>query len=269
MTSAEPLDSVQTFTGRQVRGCEENAMNNWDRIFSETAPEILESAIQMGERLGARGYRWEVTKYFLGWGVPLYLEALKNALGSSEASTLIPEFLGKLDDAIQTRPPGEESFPADELLSLVEEIKQSQATELEEAAGAGGSSADAEAGDKGAGKDTEETLEYQIAEAAFNIVRVAFTVGRSQFSAKAAGEAATWILASSCSSFLRGLEVNVGEEDAELLRPGFFSRLRHELREQYEEIAGYPLSHFLEIAGSMGRKWIQLSTDDELNSQTD
>ena len=43
-------------------------------------------------------------------------------------------------------------------------------------------------------------------------------------------------------------------------RPLFFSRLRHELREQYQEIEGYPLSHFLKIAASIGKKWLQLTT---------
>ena len=109
-----------------------------------------------------------------------------------------------------------------------------------------------------------ESIENQIAEVAYNIVRVAFTVGDNQFKPEAAGEAATWIFAMASSSFLRGLEIGMGEEEAILCRPGFFSRLHHELREQYQEFQNYPLSHFINIAGSIGKQWMQLSTEGDL-----
>jgi len=32
-------------------------MPDWDQIFSDTAPEMLEGAIQLGEKLGGAGFR--------------------------------------------------------------------------------------------------------------------------------------------------------------------------------------------------------------------
>ncbi|MFC1500663.1 hypothetical protein ACFL6T_06590, partial [Candidatus Zixiibacteriota bacterium] len=71
--------------------------------------------------------------------------------------------------------------------------------------------------------------------------------------------AATWILAMASSTFLHAFDITYGEERAARLHPAFFSRLRHEIREQYEEIPGFPLAHFLDIASSIGKKWLQLS----------
>lgn len=233
-------------------------MNDWEKIFSETAPGILNGAIQMGQQLGEANFRWEVSKYFLGWGVPVYLAALQNALGSDETGALIPAFLEQLESAIHLRAEEDAFFPEEEFLQLVEGIRNSEiwlhAPSVEER----GTAAEEEAA--GERREGNIPIEFLVAETAYNIVRVAFTVGKDQFAGPARGEAATWILAASISSFLRGLELNLGEETAERFRPGFFSRLRHELREQYREIEGYPLSHFLDIAASIGRKWLQLTT---------
>jgi hypothetical protein len=234
-------------------------MNDWDRIFSETAPGILNGAIQMGQQLGEAGYRWEVSKYFLGWGVPVYLAALHNALGQEEAGALIPAFLGQLESAIRHRAEQDDLFPENEFLLLVESIRNNQLW-LESA----GEEDEEEQADQESEipkrPEGDIPMEFLVAETAYNIVRVAFTVGYDQFQQDDRGEAATWLLAASSSSFLRGLELSLGEEEAERVRPGFFSRLRHELREQYQEIEGYPLSHFLEIAASIGKKWLQLTT---------
>jgi hypothetical protein len=240
-------------------------MSDWNSIFGQTAPGLLEGALQMGHQLGESEYHWEVSKYFLGWGVPVYLAALTNALGEEEASALVPDFLRELEAAIHAHSAEDDQFPEDEFIDLVESIRQ-QKVWLAEVAGGEANDADAPSvavsshrpGLKRR-KPGEEPLEFRIGEAAHNIVKVAFTVSRDQFSPETVGEAATWILAGGSSAFLKGLEVGMGEEEAERSKPSFFSHLHHELREQYEEIEGYPLNHYLEIAGSIARKWLRLN----------
>ncbi len=260
-------------------------MPDWDRIFGNTAPEMMEGAVDMGRKLGGAGFRWQVTGYFLTWGVPWYVEALRNALGREKAREVLPDFFEKLRQQIVEKAaeenttaqlsagspddPGTEAgletgagqsqnmpgevFPAEEFLSLV---KRMEAAALDESAGRGVPEAAGE--DETVGHMSSEELENHIAETAYNIVKVAFTVGPASFPNEQAGEAATWILAVASSSFLHGLELGFGAA-AERLRPGFFSRLRHEIREQYQERTDYPVTHYLDIAGSIGRKWLQLS----------
>ena len=219
----------------------------------------------MGHQLGESEYHWEVSKYFLGWGVPVYLAALTNALGEDEASALVPDFLRELEAAIHARSAVDDQFPEDEFMELVESIRQ-QKVWLAEVAGGEAKEADGQPATGATSrpglkkpKAEEEPLDFRMGEAAYNIVKVAFTVSRDQFGPETVGEAATWILAGGSSAFLKGLEVGMGEEAAERNKPSFFSHLHHELREQYEEIEGYPLNHFLEIAGSIARKWLRLN----------
>jgi|GEM_PF-2814367 len=251
-------------------------MPDWDRIFGNTAPEMMEGAVDMGRKLGGAGFRWQVTGYFLTWGVPWYVEALRNALGREKAREVLPDFFEKLREQIveraaeedATSSPSEapggisggqdmpgETFPAEEFLSLVTRM---EAAALDESSGRGVPEAVPEANEEAVGHLSPEDLENHIAETAYNIVKVAFTVGPASFPDEQAGEAATWILAVASSSFLHGLELGFGAA-SERLRPGFFSRLRHEIREQYPESPDYPVTHYLDIAGSIGRKWLQLS----------
>lgn len=232
-------------------------MPSWEKIFSDAAPEMLDGAIHMGEKLGGPGFQWKVSGYFLNWCLPWYWVALQNALGTEAVKSLMPVFIDELQKAIHARAEVDPDFPADDFRGLVDDIGESYmesvAGDREPAAEPGLQISDI------AGQ--ADSVENQIAEVAFNVVRVAYSVGRYQFKYEEAGEAATWIFAMASSSFLRGLEISLGEEKAAKYRPGFFSRLHHELREQYDELPGYPLSHFLNIAGSIGKRWMQLSTE--------
>jgi hypothetical protein len=175
----------------------------------------------------------------------------------------MPVFINELQKAIESRAEMDPEFPAEDFSGLVNDIGESYVEGI------------AESGDEGivtAGRQEEgeaerdaESVDNLIAEVAYNIVRVAFTVGDNQFKPEAAGEAATWIFAMASSSFLRGLEIGMGEEEAMLCRPSFFSRLHHELREQYQEFQDYPLLHFINIAGSIGKQWMQLSTEGDMD----
>lgn len=240
-------------------------MPSWEKIFSDAAPEMLDGALHMGEKIGGPGFQWKVSGYFLNWSLPWYWAALQNALGTDAVRTLMPVFIDELQKAIKTRAEVDPEFPIDDFSGLVDDIGESY---LEGIAGGSdaGAAADYQAADRV--KDAD-SIEDQIAEVAYNVVRVAFSVGRNQFGAEEAGEAVTWIFAMASSSFLRGLEISLGEEKAARHRPGFFSRLRHELREQYEEIPGYSLSHFLNIAGSIGKKWMQLSTEGDPDDKSE
>ncbi len=242
-------------------------MPDWDQIFGNTAPEMMEGAVDMGRKLGGAGFRWQVTGYFLTWGVPWYVEALRNALGREKAREVLPVFFEKLREQIAERAGevdtgavggtpgfGDEIFPTEEFLSLV---RRMETAAMDESTGRGVPEDQAAAGEE-MRRLSPEDLDNRIAETAYNIVKVAFTVGPASFPDAQAGEAATWILAVASSSFLHGLELGLGTA-AERLRPGFFSRLRHEIREQYQEIPEYPVTHYLDIAGSIGRKWLQLS----------
>jgi len=236
-------------------------MPSWENIFSDAAPEMLDGALHMGHKLGGPGFQWKVSGYFLNWCLPWYMAALQNALGADVVRKLMPVFLEELQKAIKTRAEIDPEFPVEDCLGLADEISESYLAGIMDRREPGVAEADQPT--RGKAEDVD-AVENQIAEVAFNIVRVAYRVGSNQFKAEEAGEAATWILAMASSSFLRGLEVSLGEERAAQHRPGFFSRLRHELREQYEEFPGYPLSHFLNIAGSIGKKWMQLSTEGDL-----
>lgn len=242
-------------------------MSSWEQIFSDAAPEMLDGAIQMGEKLGEPGYNWKVSGYFLNWCLPWYWAALQNALGDNVVKQLMPVFINEFQKAIEARVEIDPEFPAEDFSGLVDDIGDSY---VEGIAGSGGEGIGADL-PQVEEEDTEtdaESIENQIAEVAYNVVRVAFTVGSNQFKPEVAGEAATWILAMASSSFLRGLEIGMGEEEAMLCRPGFFSRLHHELREQYQEFQNYPLSHFINIAGSIGKQWMQLSTESDLEETT-
>ena len=235
-------------------------MSSWEQIFSDAAPEMLNGAIQMGEKLGGPGFQWKVSGYFLNWCLPWYWAALQNALGDSVVRQLMPVFINEFQKAIEARVEIDPEFPAEDFSGLVDDIGDSY---VENISGSGdeGIVADRSQAEYEVTENNAESIENQIAEVAYNVVRVAFTVGDNQFNPEAAGEAATWIFAMASSSFLRGLEIGMGEEEAMLCRPGFFSRLHHELREQYQEFESYPLSHFINIAGSIGKQWMQLSTE--------
>ncbi len=239
-------------------------MSSWEQIFSDAAPEMLDGAIQMGEKLGGPGFQWKVSGYFLNWCLPWYWAALQNALGDSVVRQLMPIFLNEFQKAIEARVEIDPEFPAEDFSGLVDDIGDSY---VEGIAGSGyeGKVADRPQAEEEVTEKDAESIENQIAEVAYNVVRVAFTVGNNQFKPEAAGEAGTWIFAMASSTFLRGLEIGMGEEEAMLCRPGFFSRLHHELREQYQEFQDYPLSHFINIAGSIGKQWMQLSTDGDLD----
>lgn len=236
------------------------AMPDWDRIFSDMAPEMLEGAIQLGEKLGGPGYRWQVSGYFLNWSIPWYMAAIRNALGRDAVQELMPGFLDQMRKQVENRAMIEPGFPVEEFLGLLEELGEQGMDEL-----IGRGLPEGSEGSAITKSDPEALTEVEnhIAETAYNIVNVAFGVGRNQFPPAVAGEAVTWVLAMASSSFLRGLEVGLGEDRAARHHPGFFSRLRHELREQYEEMPDYPLSHFLNIAGSIGKKWLQLSVESD------
>lgn len=235
-------------------------MPDWNRIFSDTAPEMLEGAIQLGEKLGGPGYRWQVSGYFLNWSIPWYMAAIRNALGRDAVRELMPEFLDQMRKQVESRAVIEPDFPVEEFLGLLNELGEQGMDELIGRGLPEGAEGTAIAE---SGPEALTEMENHIAETAYNIVSVAFGVGKNQFPTTATGEAATWILAMASSSFLRGLEVGLGEERAARYHPGFFSRLRHELREQYEEIPDYPLSHFLNIVGSIGKKWLRLSVESD------
>jgi len=222
---------------------------------------MLDGALHMGHKLGGPGFQWKVSEYFLNWCLPWYMAALQNALGTDAVRKLIPVFLEELQKAIRTRAEIDQEFPVEDFLILADDISESYLAGIMDGREPGAAEADQPTMGMAGGVDG---VENQIAEVAFNIVRVAYRVGSNQFKTEEAGEAATWILAMASSSFLRGLEVSMGEKEVALYRPGFFSRLRHELREQYEEFPGYPLSHFLDIASSIGKKWMQLSTEGDL-----
>jgi hypothetical protein len=238
-------------------------MSGWEKIFADAAPEMLDGAIQMGEKLGGPGFQWKVSGYFLNWCLPWYWAALQNALGGSAVRQLMPVFINELQKAIEARAEIDPDFPVEDFRGLVEDIGESYVESI--AGDDEGLISSRPQEDEEDVEEEEESIENQIAEVAFNIVRVAFTVGRNQFKPEAAGEASTWIFAMASSSFLRGLEIGMGEEEAMLRRPTFFSRLHHELREQYQEFKNYPLSHFINIAGSIGKQWMQLSTEGDLD----
>lgn len=231
-------------------------MPDWDKIFSNAAPEMLEGALQLGEKLGGPGYRWQVTGYFLNWSIPWYLSALLNALGHDALKELMPDFMNEMRKQIQNRAMLDPEFPANEFLTMLDDLG---ARSMDELIGRGATDSPGGSSTSAEGEQDIAIPEDHVAETAYNIVKVAFTVGKNQFPPEHAGEAATWILAMASSSFLRGLAVSLGEEMATLYHPGFFSSLRHELREQYEEFPDYSLSHFLDIASSIGKKWLQLS----------
>ena len=239
-------------------------MSSWEQIFSDAAPEMLDGAIQMGEKLGGPGFQWKVSGYFLNWCLPWYWAALQNALGAGVVKQLMPVFINEFQKAIEARVETDPEFPAENFSGLVDDIGDSYIEGIADSGDAGIVPDRPQAGEETTEKDAE-SIENKIAEVAYNIVRVAFTVGNNQFKPEATGEAATWVFAMASSSFLRGLEIGMGEEEAMLCRPGFFSRLHHELREQYQEIQDYPLSHFINIAGSIGKQWMQLSTESELD----
>jgi len=232
-------------------------MPSWEKIFSDAAPEMLDGAIHMGEKLGGPGFQWKVSGYFLNWCLPWYWAALQNALGTEAVKSLMPVFIDELQKAIQARAEVDPGFPAGDFRGLVDDIGESY---LESVAGVVEQAVDTDLPAPETA-DQADSTDNQIAEIAYNVVRVSYSVGRNLFGPDEAGEAATWIFAMASSSFLRGLEISMGEERAAKYRPSFFSRLRHELREQYEEIPDYPISHFLNIAGSIGKKWMQLSTE--------
>ncbi len=240
-------------------------MSDWNRRFADAAPAILKSAIEMGERTGDPEERWQRAHQFLAWGVPWYLSALGGVLEIHETLIAIPGFLYQLRVAIEVQAEVDETFPAGDFLALVNEMAarfhdQMPAQPVPESSpGAGEKAA---AGSAETGKGSADALDTRIAEEAFNIVRASYRVGRNQFPSDQSGEAATWMLVAGASAFLRGLELGLGSARAEVLRPRFFSRLRHELREQYVEVPGYPLKHFLDIAGSVGKKWVFLATDE-------
>ncbi len=229
-------------------------MPDWEQIFSDTAPEMLEGAIQLGEKLGGSGFRWQVTGYFLNWSIPWYIAGLRNALGRDAVRDLMPGFLEEMKKEVEKRGDIQSEFPSEEIINIIDDLGHQ---EMDELSGRGLP--------EGEGSDTElrlqslDEIENHIAETAYNIVKVAFNIGQNQFAGSFAGEAATWILAMASSTFLHAFDITHGEERAARLHPAFFSRLRHEIREQYEEIPDFPLSHFLDIAGSIGKKWLQLS----------
>jgi hypothetical protein len=252
-------DATRTLEERQPERIRK-AMPDWDRIFSDMAPEMLEGALQLGEKLGGPGYRWQVSGYFLNWSIPWYMAAIRNALGRNAVKELMPEFLNQMRRQVQNRAMVEPGFPADEFLGLLDELGEQGMDELIGRGLPEGAEGTALADTS---PEALAAMENHLAETAYNIVRVAFGVGKNQFAGALAGEAATWILAVASSSFLRGLGVGLGENAASRFHPGFFSRLRHELREQYEEIPDYPLSHFLNIVGSIGKKWLRLSVESD------
>jgi hypothetical protein len=240
-------------------------MSDWNRRFADAAPAILKSAIEMGERTGAPEERWARTHQFLAWGVPWYLSALGGVLEIRETLVAIPGFLYQLRMAIEVQAEVDETFPAGDFLALVDEMAtrfRDRMPAQPDAASSPEVDKKTEAGPAESGKSPAETLDIRIAEEAFNIVRASYRVGRNQFPPDQSGEAATWMLVAGASAFLRGLELGLGSARAEVLKPRFFSRLRHELREQYVEVPGYPLKHFLDIAGSVGKKWLFLATDE-------
>jgi hypothetical protein len=246
-------------------------MSDGNRRFADAAPAILKSAIEMGDRVGDSEQRWERAHQFLAWGVPWYLSALGGVLEIHDTLAAIPGFLQQLRTAIEVQAEVDETFPAGDFLALVDEMaarfrdQMPAQAALEAPPGTGAAGAAGAAGTTGgteSGKGQAAALDTRIAEEAFNIVRAAYRVGRNQFTSEQAGEAATWMLVAGASAFLRGLELGLGSARADVLKPRFFSRLRHELREQYVEVPGYSLKHFLDIAGSIGKKWVLLSTDE-------
>jgi len=229
-------------------------MPDWDQIFSDTAPEMLEGAIQLGEKLGGAGFRWQVTGYFLNWSIPWYISGLRNALGRDAIRELMPGFLGEMKREVEKRGALQSDFPSEELIGIIDELGNQ---EMDELSGRGLPEAD-EAGSESRLESISD-IENHLAETAYNIVNVAYNIGRNQFAGSFSGDAATWILAMASSTFLHSFDLMFGEERAARLHPAFFSRQRHEIREQYEEIPDYPVTHFLDIAGSIGKKWLQLS----------
>jgi len=231
-------------------------MEDWDSIFPRSASGLLEAAVRMGHQVGEADYQWQLARHFLSWGVPVYLSALSNALGGDQAAALAPGFLDELETAIRERGTADPDFPMTEFLETANHLRSS----LGPLPGAGAGEDRHPAGTAPGGAPAEEPVDYKMAEAAHDMVKVALTMGREQFEEEAAGEAMTWILSMGCTAFLNGLAVGMGEESAERLKPSFFSRIRYELREQYEEVEGYPLSHFMEILASIGRRWIRLDS---------
>lgn len=236
-------------------------MPDWEQIFSDTAPEMLEGAIQLGEKLGGTGFRWQITGYFLNWSIPWYIAGLRNALGRDAVRELMPGFLDEMKKQVEKRGIIQPEFPAEEIINIIDDLGNQEMDEL-----AGRGLPDGEESGSESRLETLSEIENHIAETAYNIVSVAFSMGRNQFPEASAGEAATWILAMASSSFLHGLNISFGEERAARLHPAFFSRLRQEIREQYEEFPDYPLSHFLDIAGSIGKKWLRLSVSPDPES---
>ena len=235
-------------------------MSDWNQRFADAAPALLKSAIDMSAHLMSSEERWEQAYNLLAWGVPWYLSALGSVLDTRQAIAAIPGFLHQLRLAVEVQGEVDETFPLSRFLALIDEMATHYHDHFP-----GRTALEAPPSDEGEdapGSRSAADLDLHIAEEAFNIVRAAYRVGRNQFSPELAGEASTWMLVSGASAFLRGLELGLGRAGADLHRPRFFSRLRLELREQYVEMPGYPLKHFLDIAGSIGMKWVQLSTDE-------
>lgn len=239
-------------------------MSDWDQRFADAAPALLKSAIDMSSHLMVAEERWAQAHNLLAWGVPWYLSALGSVLETGRAIAAIPGFLHQLRVAVEVQGEVDETFPTPRFLALVDEMAARYRDRFPLRAALEAPPVEKEGGARSTAPSFEPSpdLELHIAEEAFNIVRAAYRVGRSQFSPESAGEASTWMLVSGASAFLRGLELGLGREGADLHRPRFFSRLRQELRDQYQEMPGYPLKHFLDIAGSIGMKWVQLSTDE-------
>ncbi len=236
-------------------------MSDWNQRFADAAPALLKSAIDMSAHLMASEERWAQAHNLLAWGVPWYLSALGSVLETGQTIAAIPGFLYQLRIAVEVQGEVDETFPTERFLALVDEMANRYRDRFPAQVALEIPPGDEERTAAPALQPSPD-FELRVAEEAFNIVRASYRVGRNQFSPELAGEASTWMLVSGASAFLRGLELGLGQAGADLHRPRFFSRLRHELREQYQEMPGYPLKHFLDIAGSIGMKWVQLSTDE-------